>query len=206
MSVVVYTSLHLRRLTIVQLQRIAIELGLIGLEGKEQHISRILEWQSGKSVRRPSNFSAGMLTSPALGAYDQLLDFYDAKKETANMLLTLSPVAFEGVIQRLKESPALPSSPHTLRVAYLLMQDKLELELLEGKGSVATAVQQLHRYFKYKDWMFNYFLTLNDATLFSVVDQFGANLVIAEPYVQINNDSYEDKLAVVYYLITLQVR
>jgi len=206
MSVVAYTPLQLERLSIVQLERIAIELGLVGLEGREMLTSRILEWQSGKSHRFMREFSVGMMTAPALESYALLLDFYTVKKSIAGTLNELSPLALEGVIQKLKVLPALPTAPHSLRVAYLLMQDKLTLNKAKNDGPIAKAIRDLHRYFERKDEIILYLLTLNDATLFAVVDQFGSELVVSQPYVQINGVSYDDRLAVVYYLVTLQVR
>lgn len=206
MSVVSYTPTQLQSLSIIQLERIAIELGLVGLQGRGELTSRILEWQRG--INRPATreFSVGMMTGPVVEAYAELLDFYEVKKTTARILNDLSPLSFEALLQRLPVLPALPTSPHETRVAYLLMYDLIAVTTLEGTSALAFATRQLAQYFTRKDYITRYLLELTDAALFAVVDQYGSNLVITNPYVQINNVRYDDRLAVVYYLVTLSVR
>jgi hypothetical protein len=206
MATVRYTTAQLAAVTLPQLQRIAIELGLVGLTHRSELTAAILTWQSGKELRTPREFSAGMLSGPAFEAWGQLLDFYDRKKSVAHHLSQLSPLTLEGVLAQLPKLPALPASPHSLRVAYLLMYDKIAVTVANGTRPVASASHGLAQYFHHKDRITRYLLGLNDATLFAVVDQLGSDLVLAQPYVQINGTRYDDRLAVVYYLVTLQVR
>jgi len=206
MSVVHYTYLQLARLSLAEIERITQEEGLVGISGKENQINRILEWQAGKNRPSTAAFSAGMMTGPVLEAYALLLNFYDTKKETARNLQNLAPIAFDGILQRIQDLPALPTNPHSLRVAYLLMQDKLQIAPSDGIGPVAGAIRQLQDYFQQKDAIIEELLTLTDAALFGVVDQLGSTLVIAEPYVQINRVNYQNRTEVIYYLVVLQVR
>jgi hypothetical protein len=206
MSVVTYTPLQLARLSIVELERIAADLGLVGLSGRDVLTTRILEWLAGKNRPATARFTAGMMAGPALEAYAELLDFYDVKKDTADQLTALAPIALEAVLQQVRALPEIPQSPIANRVAYLLMQDRLVVKIPTVTNAVGAAAKQLVHYFERKDRIFRYLLELSDATLFAVVDQLGADLVLTDPYVQINGVRYDNRLAVAYYLVVLQVR
>ena len=212
MSALLYTPLQLARLSVLELERIVTELGLPPdvtfdsvAEERDYLTNRILVWQAGKNIGPLTEvFGAGMLTGPAEDAYGKLLSFYDTKVDTSNLLSTLSPLVFEGLLSLVENLPTLPEGPD--RLPYLLMLDQLTFRPVTETSKVAGVVTQLQTYYREKDEMYRYLLTLSDAVLFSVVDQTGATLTLSDPYVQINGVKYQDNLEVVYYLIVLITR
>ena len=206
MASVPYDVVQLAKLSQGELARVTSEEGLAGVSSRGGRINRLLDWQSGRNYPPSTTFSAGMIIYPIQQAYGKLLDFYDTKKRTARALEDLSPMALELVLRQVKHLPPLPLSPHSLRVAYLLMYDRLEVGVLRDDSVVAQATSELRDYYRQKDAVVKELLSLTDAALFGVVDLLGAGLVPSKPYVMINGISYANNLEVVYYLVVLQVR
>ena len=136
-----------------------------------------------------------MLTAPISEAAARLAIWGEQRQQLTTELLQLAPASFAALIEQEVRLTTPLRGSHGLQVTQLLSDYTIEVSPRSQIG------QRLAAYLQERIGLATHLGSLADMALFAIVDDLGGELVIGSPYVLIDGQKYNDRSAVVYYIL-----